>query len=1053
MRSKLIISLCSIVVFCCVGMVAARGQEAGQSASQTNQSPSQTKKPRAARQTAKKSTATKKPVAQAPATTQDKATAQAPATAQDAATAQAAPSEKTPSVATKKDAAGVAAKRRAANKSAARKKPASDVSAPDASTENPSADANATTKAKAATKTATGDATKTQTPPANANAPKTDASSQEKAGAASKSAKPQEAKSQDAKSQNTKSQDAKSQTAKGQKKVADKQEAVFDPAKAAELKSKLEEILKLPAWERIAELQDFIELDLPDDLADRATEHLVSAEAAYGDERLQAGDATRGVALFRQAVALAPDEMSDKLFFEVVSQLPANLVLRGQPEAAFEIARKLEKISRGDAKRLLTVAAFYVTAEQPDDAARLAAAAVKLAPDLAAAHQALAAASRLSLRLDESVAEYARAAELDPKSLPTRRSLADLRRATGKAEDALVIYRELLAADATDRAARNGIVLSLFDAGRREEAERELEAALKDDPRNLQLLAGAAYWYAAHGDNKRALDLAGQVVQIEPRHPWAQVALARSLIATGMPFDAERSLRFVRLYSHFPTLDYELANALAAEGFYAEAADELARTFSIKDNQIETRLAGRTTARAESFSELLAPERRASIFEPEAIETPANARSLKGLLALHLALKSTETGERRATTAAAVETAAAAAARDFAAGDDPARAFRQLYAASRLLRRGVATRTALELVEASRKNVEDALSTSQATAAATADELRVVRVASIARGITPDIPDIPRAVLDRLMRGRIEELTGWALLNQGQTADAVAALRRAVGVLPENSLYWRNALWRLGNALAASGEPQEALNTYIKSFDRDDPDESRFAVIESLYRKLNGNLNGLDILLGADAPRRAISTAAPPQPAAPTVTTKTEATHEETKRDETKRDETKRDDAETTTMPAAGASATPTPAPAATPSPEAPTENKKAEDATDRRADDATPPRAVGDQGASKSARRVRAGECALALSSDALSLSGGASASVIATLEGEGDPSKITATTPNWSDIMILREPARDADAGAAKFTVTSISKTSGTYMVTIKSPCGAKQLTVTVK
>jgi hypothetical protein len=92
-------------------------------------------------------------------------------------------------------------------------------------------------------------------------------------------------------------------------------------------------------------------------------------------------------------------------------------------------------------------------------------------------------------------------------------------------------------------------------------------------------------------------------------------------------------------------------------------------------------------------------------------------------------------------------------------------------------------------------------------------------------------------------------------------------------------------------------------------------------------------------------------------------------------------------------------------------------------------------------------------GECALAVSSEALTLDGGGSASIIATLDGGADASKITATTPNWSDIIVLREPPKSSDANAVKFTVTSISKGGGTYAVAIKSPCGAKQVSVTVK
>src|SRR5205085_617021 len=365
---------------------------------------------------------------------------------------------------------------------------------------------------------------------------------------------------------------------------------------------------------------------------------------------------------FKQAVALAPADMSDKLFVEVVSQFPANLFLRGQREAAFAIAQLIEAKVKDNPQRLLVLSAFYLNIEQVDEAARLAEAARTLAPDLAAAHQALGAAERLALKLDEATSEYKRALELDPKSAVSRRNLADLLRATGKPEDALALYREQLASaqiqgfsigdPVLQTAARTGVVLSLLDAGKREEAER--------------------------------------------------------------------ALRFAREYGRFPTLDYELANALAAAGLYEEAAEELARTFTLKDGQLETQLAGRVPARAASFTELLAPERRASLFQATPADTDANARMLKGLLAFYLALNAKD------TSAGADESALNAAVKDFTAGDDDLRAFRQLYAADCLARRGLALNTAAELAEAAKSGVEAAADTPVASVAIAADELRLI---------------------------------------------------------------------------------------------------------------------------------------------------------------------------------------------------------------------------------------------------------------------------------------------------------------------------------------
>lgn len=847
------------------------------------------------------------------------------------------------------------------------------------------------------------------------------------------------------------------------------------------LKAELEALLKLPVAERIERLRAFLEANPQTPLKARATEQLVSAHAALGDERLQSNDATGGVELFKRAVALAPADMSDRLYYEVVSQLPANLFLRGQTAAALELAREIEPAAATDAKRLLTLAAFYVSVEQADEAARMAKAAIKLLPDLAPAHQALGAAHRLALRLDEAAAEYARAVELDPRSAPARHSLADLRRATGKPEAALALYRELLAADAKNISARTGLVLALFDAGKREDAERELEAALTDEPRNLPLLVGAAYWYAAHAEWPLSLALSEQAVRIEPRYTWAQVALARSLIANKMPLEAERSLRFARQYGRFPTLDYELANALAAAGLYNEAFEELARSFTLKDSQLETQLAGRTPARAQSFIELLAPERRASIFQANAADTEANARVLKGLLALHLALDaSTAVDGSVATTSASDVSNAVAAANDFTSGADEMRAFRQLYAASRLLRRGVALESVLELMDAARLNIEAAIDAPAATVATTADELREVRANAIAQGGTPSVPTLPRNAISNILRGRIEELTGTALLGQGKATEAVAALRRAVSVLPEKSLYWRTAQWRLGTALASRGQARDALAAYIKSYNPQSPDPARRAVIESLYTKVNGSSAGLDAQVGSAPAARATtfeatnagsplpsSTPAPtetPAPAATAVTatpapsplsTPADAPVVTTPTPEPTPSATPQPSATPATDPATQASPVATPTPTAsteampvTPTPlphPSPTPGQ-----SNANPETGTPPAAPVEA----KQTRVSQNGCALVLSASGLELShSGGAASVVASLEGNTNLAGLSAATTNWSDIIVLREPQGSADTHSLKFTVTSISKTTGSFNVNFKSPCGAYEMTVAVK
>ncbi|HLO01457.1 MAG TPA: tetratricopeptide repeat protein, partial [Pyrinomonadaceae bacterium] len=612
--------------------------------------------------------------------------------------------------------------------------------------------------------------------------------------------------------------------------------------------------LTKPLEERVTLLKAFLDSHPESKSRSRATELLVSSRAALGDERLKKGDSARGSEQLLLAIADAPGNPSDKLFSGVISQIPLNLYLRNESAAAMKAAQDIEAKFASDARKLAALSGFYISIEQGAEATRVATQAVQLAPDLAETHQALGRALHISLRLDEAVAEYKRALELDPNSKVSRRGLADLSRAFGKADEALIQYRQLLEADPNDKAARTGMVISLLDLGRAEEAKAELDKALEANPPNLTLLAGAAYWFAAHNDTDQSFNLASKAVAIEPRYTWSQIALARTLIAQRKPLDAERALRFARQYGKFPTLDYELASALTAAGLYDEAAEILMQSFSLKDGQIESRLGGQALTHATSFIELLAPERRASIFQSTAADTESNAKLLKALLAFASAIDPDLSGGTIS------EQSAIAAAKEFATGDDAARAHRELYAASRLLQRGVGFQAAYELAEAARTSADAGLTVPELTLAVQADEFRSIRSRAIAAGGTPDIPEAPRNVLSNLLRGRIEDISGWALFNQDKLDEAVDHLKRAVTILPEGTPAARASLWHLGVALERQDKKAEALSYYIKSYNSGEFDPVRRAVIEQLYRKVYGSLDGLDERIG---PATSVSAGAP----------------------------------------------------------------------------------------------------------------------------------------------------------------------------------------------
>jgi predicted Zn-dependent protease len=607
-------------------------------------------------------------------------------------------------------------------------------------------------------------------------------------------------------------------------------------------KEEVELTLTLPVDKRIDALKKFIVAHPNSVATPRASELMLAAHATLGDQKLKASDREGGLQEFRLAFSEAPPDLSDRAFIEIVAQIPLNLFLRGEREAAMDAARQAEALAKLNTRRVISLTQFYLTIEDANEANRLAELAVQTAPDSAVAHQVLGAARHIALRLDDAEKEYARAVELDAKLGPAKLSLADLKRAGGKFEEALSLYRDVLQGDAQNKSARAGLIVSLLELARKDEAEQELARALndKDQSKNLALLTGAAYWFLAHNNPKRGLELAEKAVGVEPRYSWAQIALARALIADGRPLQAERSLRFARQYAQFPILDYELANMLAGVGLYEEAAQELARSFTLKGGQIETKLAGRNGTQAANFLELLAAERRAAIFQPAAADTEANAKMLKALLSLTTALNADSINEDDV----------AAKAQEFAAGDDPMRAYRAVYAAGKLLRKGLGLSTVIDLMDQARTTVEAALNVPAATVAVQPDELADVRARALAQGGTPSVPDAPRSALSALLRAKIEDLQGVAFFNLDKPNEAVERLRLAVSAAPDGTPLRITAMWHLASALEASGKPDQALLYYIKSYLAGGPDPARRSVIESVYKKVNGTLDGLDEKIG-----------------------------------------------------------------------------------------------------------------------------------------------------------------------------------------------------------
>ena len=592
--------------------------------------------------------------------------------------------------------------------------------------------------------------------------------------------------------------------------------------------------------ERIAALRKFIETFPKSKRTGEVSALIVTVEAQLGNDKLAAGDVAGAMEFYRAAVKDAPKPIPDQLFTDTLGKFPANLYFRGARAEALELAKAIEERSDTSVVQLANIATFYMSVENGSEARRVAVGAVRLDPASSVAYQTLGLASRIDFLLDESAAAYAKALELDPESLPARRGLAEMKRSLGKSDEAVTLYREILARDATDLPAQTGLILALFDAEKRPDAETELARSLEANPGNVILLAGAAYWYAAHGESDKAVDLSQKAIASDPRFIWSHIALARGLVGQKNPVAAEKTLLAARRYGNFPTLEYELASARLAAGFYREAAEELAKSFSVKDGVVHTNLGGRVPRDSKDFAELVGFERRASIFAPTAADSPQNAAIMTGLLELKQELDAAKPNP----------VTAAKAADDFVRGDDAMKIHRQIFAGAQLLEKKVALPKVVEITKAAPQNLDAGLDVADPTAAVMASELYESRQIAAARGEYISLPAVARPTLTSILRGRIEEIGGWALYQMDDPEQASVHLKRAVSVLPVDSAWWRSSTWRLGTALTVAGREGEAVEIYIRSYKSGPPDPLRYNVIEALYRRVKGNTMGLEQRIG-----------------------------------------------------------------------------------------------------------------------------------------------------------------------------------------------------------
>ncbi len=593
---------------------------------------------------------------------------------------------------------------------------------------------------------------------------------------------------------------------------------------------------------RLTALQQFLRANPNGEKSLAAREAVVASYAQIGETQLGENNIEKALDAFQHGLRALPKQISDRFFEDIVIKIPLAVSARGYRPEAVTLGKMLETRFANEAERLAALGEFYLIIEAAGDAVTPLENAVRLSPEDARLHRTLGLAYTWCLRISDAVAAYQLAVRYNSKDRRAFCDLADLYRSQGAYDDALKLYRKQLEIDPKHTPSYKGLALLYTALGKDTEAAaalnqlRDLSGSSDQITQDKLLQTQLAFYYLAQSKLKAARQAADTALAIEPRFSWARIAAAEVELAEGKFFEAERHLLAAQQFASFPTLAFTLGKLYLIVEDFDGASEQFAKAFSYTaKDKFTTRLGGVRDVQADELKDLLAPEHQAAIFLAEPATSDELFKIAESLTRVNAKLQE-KANEKTPDTKAAPATREnndklEQSARTFVEAEGSRRSFRALYMARRLSQAGQALPLAIKLAE---------------------QALELAEVATEAEGSVRDYPNFDRDGRLRIFRGRAHDARGWALFKLGRNREALPALGEAVrsyGPLPEGN----QALRHLATAKEAAGDLPVALELHLAAYEapvnKNSVDVNR-TVIELLYRKVHGSLNGLNERLG-----------------------------------------------------------------------------------------------------------------------------------------------------------------------------------------------------------
>jgi tetratricopeptide (TPR) repeat protein len=596
-------------------------------------------------------------------------------------------------------------------------------------------------------------------------------------------------------------------------------------------------INELRADERIKQLPAFIKKWTNTPFAISGQEVLLRSRAALAETSLKRQQIEEALEEFKKAISEFPQPFNERVFSTMLA-FPLTVFNHGFRKEALILMKDFEANAWQQPSKLSQIATFYLSAESGQDAQRVLTRAIELEPKVAKYHYALGNAYVIQLKIKEAKAAFQQAINLDPKHPLAFASLGALYRSEKSLEDAIALYKKQLEVTPDSEVANGGLAISYLLSNQDSLAQETLGKQFAISSRDFHLFSQLGYLSALRGDYRKARGWAELALSIAPTYAWARIVLANSLMSQEDFSTAEEVLSDIIVRgANFPTLQLEVTRALLLAENFDGAFEQTEQFLKItQEGEFETQVGGEVV-KSRSLKSLLDKERQAAINLPESLVSDDHYKLLEGFLKFQFALNKLKLSEKTLATPTETETLgrrqrseiqvrALEALTQFISVKDSRVSFRKMWVAEKLLQNDLALERAAEI---------------------STELVKEAETATRVDGSIREAPELDALKRQSLFRARAYHLLGQIRFKQGQLDEATKILKLAVENFAD-SPEQRIAISHLATVIQTSGNDKEALSLYIKSYNKFDENASiQKVMIENLYRKVHGSLDGLEL--------------------------------------------------------------------------------------------------------------------------------------------------------------------------------------------------------------